>query len=53
VTLRRADGAVESVLRTQIDELKSTGLSLMPEGLEQRITPAEMANLLAFLKGPR
>jgi putative heme-binding domain-containing protein len=53
VTLRRADGAVESVLRTQIDELKSTGLSLMPEGLEQRITPAEMADLLAFLKEPR
>jgi putative membrane-bound dehydrogenase-like protein len=53
VTLRRADGAVESVLRTQIDELKSTGLSLMTEGLEQRITPAEMADLLAFLKQSR
>ena len=53
VTLRRADGAIESVLRTQIDELKSTGLSLMTEGLEQRITPAEMADLLAFLKEPR
>jgi putative heme-binding domain-containing protein len=53
VTLRRADGAVESVLRTQIEELKSTGLSLMTEGLEQRITPAEMADLLAFLKEPR
>ena len=53
VTLRRADGAIESVLRTQIDELKSTGLSLMPEEFEKRLTPAEMADLLAFLKESR
>lgn len=53
VTLRRAEGAVESVLRTQIDELRSTGLSLMPEEFEKRITPAEMTDLLAFLKEPR
>ncbi|HET6572598.1 MAG TPA: PVC-type heme-binding CxxCH protein [Fimbriiglobus sp.] len=53
VTLRRAEGAIESVLRTQIDELKSTGLSLMPDEFEKRVTPAEMADLLAFLKQPR
>jgi putative membrane-bound dehydrogenase-like protein len=53
VTLRRAEGVLESVLRTQIDELRSTGLSLMPEEFEKRITPAEMADLLAFLKQPQ
>jgi putative membrane-bound dehydrogenase-like protein len=53
ITLRRAEGAIESVLRSQIDELKSTGLSLMPEGFEGKVTPAEMADLIAFLKGPR
>ncbi|MBL8864233.1 MAG: c-type cytochrome [Planctomycetia bacterium] len=53
VTLRRAEGASEIVLRTQIDELKSTKQSLMPEGLEKKITVAEMADLIAFLRDPR
>lgn len=53
ITLRRADGQGETVLRSQIAELRSTRLSLMPEGLEERITPAEMADLLAFLTAPR
>lgn len=53
ITLRRAEGAVEIVLRSQIDELKSTKQSLMPEGLEKKVTPAEMADLIAFLRDPR
>lgn len=53
VTLRRAEGAAEIVLRTQIDELKTTKQSLMPEGLEKKITVAEMADLIAFLRDPR
>lgn len=53
ITLRRSEGAIEIVLRTQIDELKSTKQSLMPEGLEKKITPAEMADLIAFLRDPR
>jgi putative membrane-bound dehydrogenase-like protein len=48
LTLRRAEGA-DTVLRAQIDQLRSAGVSLMPEGLEARITPDEMADLLAFL----
>jgi putative heme-binding domain-containing protein len=49
VVLRRADGASETILRRQIDELSSTGQSLMPEGLEQKINPQEMADLIAYL----
>ncbi len=50
VKLRRAE-AVEDVLpRSEIDELRSTGQSLMPEGLEQNINPQEMADLIAFLR---
>jgi putative heme-binding domain-containing protein len=49
VVLRRADGASETILRTQIDELSSTGQSLMPEGLEQKINPQKMADLIAYL----
>lgn len=49
VVLRRADGANETILRKQIEELSSTGQSLMPEGLEQKINAQEMADLIAFL----
>jgi hypothetical protein len=30
-------------------ELRSTGMSFMPEGLEQQISLQEMADLLAYL----
>lgn len=53
LTLRRAEGKTDVLLRADIEEIRSTGLSLMPEGLEQGITVAEMADLLAFLKNWR
>lgn len=53
ITLKRAEGQSDTVLRSQIDELQSTGISLMPEGLEKNITVAEMADLLSFLKNWR
>ncbi len=52
VLLRRADGAEDTVLRSQIQELRSSGKSLMPEGFEHAISVAEMADLLAFLRKP-
>jgi putative heme-binding domain-containing protein len=51
LTLRRGDGAQDTVLRGQVEELRSTGLSLMPEGFEQRISMREMADLIAFVCG--
>ena len=33
--------------------MKSSGVSLMPEGLEKNITTDGMADLIAFLKGWR
>jgi putative membrane-bound dehydrogenase-like protein len=50
VTLRRAEGATEVIPRSQIDALASTGLSLMPENLETAITPAAMADLIAYVR---
>jgi putative membrane-bound dehydrogenase-like protein len=50
ITIRRADGTTETVLRIHIDELRSTGLSFMPEGLEKQIDVPAMADLLAYLK---
>jgi putative heme-binding domain-containing protein len=53
LTIRRADGTTETVLRVHIDGLRSTGLSFMPEGLEQLIDVPAMADLLAYLKSVR
>ncbi|MDI1311054.1 PVC-type heme-binding CxxCH protein [Prosthecobacter sp.] len=50
LTLRRADGGTDTVLRSEIKSLTSPGISLMPEGLEAAITPQQMADLIAYLK---
>jgi putative heme-binding domain-containing protein len=53
VTLRRAEGVSESILRADIDELRSSGLSLMPEGLEKQLSVEDVADLIAYLLAPR
>lgn len=50
ITLRRADGAQDTVLRANVEQLVSSGISLMPEGLEKDITPAQMADLIEFVR---
>ena len=50
VTLRRAEGAQDTVLRAQIESLTSTNLSLMPEGLEKEIDLQQMADLIRYLQ---
>ncbi|MBX6312495.1 MAG: HEAT repeat domain-containing protein [Isosphaeraceae bacterium] len=53
VTLKRAEGATDVVPRSRIEAMASTGLSLMPEGLERTIDPQAMADLLAYLRSIR
>jgi putative membrane-bound dehydrogenase-like protein len=53
LTLKRAENQTDTVLREDVEEVNSTGVSLMPEGLEKGITVAEMADLLGFLKNWR
>jgi putative heme-binding domain-containing protein len=50
VTLKRAEGQTDVVLRQDIEEIASTGVSLMPEGLEKDINVQQMADLIRFLK---
>ncbi|WP_373513092.1 PVC-type heme-binding CxxCH protein [Persicitalea sp.] len=50
LTLKTAFGTEEAVLRKNIKTLSNSGLSLMPEGLEQTMTRDELAELIAFLK---
>lgn len=51
VLLRRAEGKSDSVLRQDIAELRATGQSVMPEGLEQELQPEELRELILYIKG--
>jgi len=53
VTLKRAENQTEVVLRQDIEEIQSSGVSLMPDGMEKTITIEEMGDLLFFLKNWR
>jgi putative membrane-bound dehydrogenase-like protein len=53
ITLVRADNQSDLVLRSEIESLESTGVSLMPEGLEKDLTPQAMADLIAYLLSVR
>ena len=52
ITLVGQNGEKTVLLRSQIDSLTSSGKSLMPEGLEKQMTPAEVADLIKFLATP-
>lgn len=49
VTLRRNEGATDTLLRIDIEDLKSSGLSLMPEGLEKQLDQQAVADLITYL----
>jgi putative heme-binding domain-containing protein len=49
LTLRATDGREETLLRADLKELSSSGLSLMPEGFEKAFAPQDMADLIAAL----
>jgi putative heme-binding domain-containing protein len=51
IVLKGADGIEQSVARSEVKSLKSTGMSLMPEGLEAALTPQQIADVMAFLQG--
>ena len=49
ISLRRVDGSEVRLLRLQIESLRSTGLSFMPEGFENQIDIRQMSDLVSFL----
>lgn len=49
VTVARANGFTDTILRENIESIRSAELSLMPEGWEAAFKPADMADLLAYL----
>jgi putative membrane-bound dehydrogenase-like protein len=50
VTLKRAEGKQDVILRSSIDQMISTGLSLMPVGLEKDLKRQDIADVIAFVK---
>ena len=53
ITLRQPEGKIVLILRQDIDELRSNGISLMPEGLEKNITVEQLADLISYIKNWR
>jgi len=50
IALRLPGGVTQTVPRGEVKKFSTTGLSLMPVGLEAAITKEEMCDLIAFLK---
>ncbi len=53
LTLRAADGRTLSIGRNEVERMRSSKLSLMPENFEIEITPEAMADLIAYLLSRR
>ena len=53
ITLKRQDGQADVILRTELEEIKTLGRSLMPEGIENDLKPDELADLFALIGGER
>jgi len=51
VVLRMAEGKEQTIGRGEIDVIRASNVSLMPEGVEKDVTLQNMADLLEFLKG--
>ena len=50
LTLQQAGGKSQVILRSNVDVLRSTGLSLMPEGLEKDLSKQDLADVIRFVK---
>jgi putative membrane-bound dehydrogenase-like protein len=49
LTLRRAEAKETTLLRTDIETMRDTGRSLMPEGLEKDVTPQTLADIITWI----
>lgn len=49
VVLKTQGGKLETVAREDVEEMRLSKLSLMPEGVENQLQPEELADLFAFL----
>ncbi len=50
ITLRREEGAENTILRKNIDAMSASDVSLMPENIEREISPQDLAAVIAYLR---
>lgn len=53
IVIRAQNDQRHVIARTDVEQLKPTGISMMPEGLESQIDQQSMADLIAFIKNWR
>ena len=53
VTLKQPEGKQQIVLRHEIDELRVSAVSLMPEDLVKTVKPRDVADMMAWLRQPQ
>ena len=49
IALKLQGGTVEVIPRSQVEDRIASDVSLMPEGIEDQLTPTELADLFAYL----
>ena len=50
ITLRREEKAEDTILRRDIDEMEASPASMMPENLEEEVSPQDVVDVIAFLR---
>jgi putative heme-binding domain-containing protein len=50
VVIRGAEGKTETVLRRDIETLRATAKSFMPDGFEKEFAPSDLRDVIAFIK---
>lgn len=51
VTLRRSEAKEDTIARELIETMTSSGVSLMPVGVEKDLTPQDVADVITFVRG--
>ncbi|REJ88336.1 MAG: dehydrogenase [Planctomycetota bacterium] len=50
ITLKQAEGKEQTILRSDVEEIRSSNKSLMPEGLEKKLSQQDLADVISFLR---
>ncbi|WP_437222102.1 PVC-type heme-binding CxxCH protein [Planctomicrobium sp. SH661] len=50
ITLKQPEGKIQTLLRKNIEEIKASNVSLMPENLVESLQPQDVADILGWLR---
>ncbi len=51
VRLAASDGSIKDLETSEIESIRESNLSLMPEGFENKLSPEQLSELIGFLRG--